>query len=521
MKSPHLKDLTWIAPLALGLGALLASLQAGNWFLGFLAFSLLFAFCFISLATVTRWAGASNVKRLSWLVALAFALRFVGGVATYLALPVNGFDDVDDKAGYVYTDAHRRDVQAWDLAQSDHWIVEAFNKSYAYDQYGGLLAFSAFIYRYFSPDTHRPLLLVLLSAFVAALGLPFGWKAIQQEWGEKIAVAFVWIYALYPESVLLGGSSMRESYLLLFSAWALWGFIGWLALQKKLSLAWLALGILGMLLVSPAVALVTLVILAGWLYFSNQPRLSAWQGGLIIALIFIVGLFLLSASLGSGNLSGSPLAIINKFLREAAKLNVHHLISNSGWVQKLFDEMPEWMQIPFVLIYGLFQPVLPAAVIEPTTLTWRIIAILRAVGWYSVLPALVLAFGAGAGLGSEAKRKTWLWLSLVVWFWILLTALRGGADQWDNPRYRTILFLWQALMIARVWVWWRETRNAWVWRALGMEAVFLLFFGQWYLTRYLQIGSQLPFGRMVSVILVLWAGIAVFGLWRDRSRRSV
>ncbi|MCZ2122877.1 MAG: hypothetical protein LC108_11505, partial [Anaerolineales bacterium] len=193
----------------------------------------------------------------------------------------------------------------------------------------------------------------------------------------------------------------------------------------------------------------------------------------------------------------------------------------SGWVQKIFDEIPEWLQITFVLIYGLFQPVLPAALFEPTTLTWRMIAILRAVGWYSVLPALLLSFGAGASQKSDVKRKVLIWLSLIVWFWILLTSLRGGADQWDNPRYRTILFLWQALLVGQVWVWWRETRNVWVARILGMEAVFLLFFGQWYVTRYFQFGSQLPFGKMVTLILGLWAAILAFGFWRDRSRHSV
>lgn len=513
------RDIYWIVPLSFGLGSILSYLQKETWLSGWLGFSFLFLLCFSFLVLATRWAG--NTKLLALLVTLAFALRLLGGVATYLALPVNGFDDEDDKAGYVYTDAHRRDVQAWDLARSDRYIVDAFNKSYAYDQYGGLLAFSALIYRYLSPDVHRPLLLVLLSAFVAALGLPFGWKAVKQEWGEKVAIAFAWVYALYPESVLLGGSSMRESYLLLFSAWCLWGFVAWHGAQNKRSLIWLALGILGMLLVSPAVALITLVIFAGWLYFTNKPRFSAWQSGLIIALIFIVGLFLLSSSLGNGNLSGSPLAVVNKFLREAAKLNLHRLISGSGWVQKIFDEIPEWLQIPFVLIYGLFQPVLPAALFEPTTLTWRMIAILRAVGWYSVLPALLLSFGAGASQKSDVKRKVLIWLSLIVWFWILLTSLRGGADQWDNPRYRTILFLWQALLVGQVWVWWRETRNVWVARILGMEAVFLLFFGQWYVTRYFQFGSQLPFGKMVTLILGLWAAILAFGFWRDRSRHSV
>lgn len=528
MKYLSHRDFIWIAPLSLALGALLSVLQGETWFSGWLGFSFFFLLCFSLLTVSTRWAGGA--KTLVWLVAIAFALRFAGGVATYLALPVNGFEDVDDKAGYVYTDAHRRDVQAWNLAQADRPIIDAFNKKFAYDQYGGLLAFSAFVYRYISPDAHRPLMLVLLSAFVAALGLPFAWKAVTHEWGEKVAIAFAWIYVLYPESVLLGGSSMRESYLLLFSAFVLWGFVNWHTqntsdnkhLYEARSMTWLIFGIAGMLLVSPVVALVTLVIFAGWIYFTSEHSLPSWQGVLVIAVVFVLGLFVLASSLDRGRLGGgTPLAVVNNFLREAVKLNLHKIEAGSGIIQKLFDEMPAWMRIPFVLIYGLFQPVLPAAFVEPTTLTWRIIAIARAVGWYSLLPALILSFGAAAGLGDVKRRNLLIWLAVSVWGWILLTSLRGGADQWDNPRYRTIMFLWQALLAAYVWVWWRETRNPWFLRVITMELVFLFFFGQWYINRYLHLGSQYPFGQIVMIILGLWAGIFIFGVWRDRLTHSV
>ncbi|HRQ23668.1 MAG TPA: hypothetical protein PLF42_09615, partial [Anaerolineales bacterium] len=110
--------------------------------------------------------------------------------------------------------------------------------------------------------------------------------------------------------------------------------------------------------------------------------------------------------------------------------------------------------------------------------------------------------------------------SLVVWGWVLFTALRGGGDQWDNPRYRMILFMWQAILAGHVWVWWRETRNAWVMRVLAMEVVLVLVFGQWYANRYLHVGFQLPFAVMVAVILGLWLLIIGWGVWRDRGKRD-
>jgi hypothetical protein len=189
-------------------------------------------------------------------------------------------------------------------------------------------------------------------------------------------------------------------------------------------------------------------------------------------------------------------------------------------VQKLFDEMPEWMRLPFVMVYGVLQPVLPAALVEPTTLIWKIIAILRALGWYVLLPVLILSFVASPAQSVEKTRRVFIWLSFAVWGWILFTSLRGGGDQWDNPRYRTILFLWQAILAGQVWVWWRETKNAWLPRVIAMEVVFLLFFGQWYANRYFSFGGQLPFEQMVAIIIGLWM-LIFFGGWlldRKRSR---
>ena len=519
MKNLSQRDFLWMIPLSLGLGAILASFQAGSWFIGLAAFSFLFLLSFSALTLSTRWAGGG--KTLAWMVALAFALRLAGGVAAYFALPVYGYvDDEDQSAGFTYTDAHRRDAQAWELAVSENSVLDAFNKNYAYDQYGGLLAFSAFVYRYLSPDAHRVLMLVLMSAFVGALGVPFLWKSLNLLWGEKMAVACGWIFALYPESVLLGGSAMREPYLLAFSAFALWGFVNWQITQNKRDLVWLGAGVAGMLLVSPSIALVTLVILGGWMYFSSERGRISWWGVSATVLVFIAGLFILSSALNrQGNLGdGTPFAVINNFVREAFKWNVFKIEEGSGWVQKLFDEMPEWVHLPFVMIYGFLQPVLPAILFVPTTIVWKIIGILRAVGWYALLPALILSFVAAAGSGGEKKRKLILWLTVLVWMWILFTALRGGGDQWDNPRYRLILFLWQAILAGNVWVWRRETRNAGFVRVIAMEVVFVGFFGQWYASRYFHVGLQLPFASMVAGIFGMWFLIFIFGMWRDRKQ---
>lgn len=472
-------------------------------------------------------------KKLLWVVALVFAVRLIVGVSLHLGLPLYGHADEDDRAGYVFTDAHIRDEQAWNLASSDRPIWDAFSRKFSSDQYGGLLAFSAFVYRYLSPDAQRPLLLILLSAIVAALGVPFLWMGTRQVFGEKVASAAAWIFALYPESVLLGSAAMREPYLLTFSAMAFYGFVfgvrEFAPVENASKLAEsitaprisLAIGLLGMLLVSPAVALATLVIFAGWMFFTNENRSLSWKSMLVFLLVFAAGLLILSASLNrSGQFDdASPFRVINDWLRLTVKWDAYQLERESGWVQKLFDEMPEGMRLPFVAVYGILQPVLPASLVAPTVPIWKAIYILRSLGWYVLLPALILSFGAAAGQASGKRRNLLLWLSLLAWTWILLAALRGGGDAWDNPRYRTILFLWQSILAGHVWVWWRETRNAWFMRVVLCEVVFLLVFTQWYASRYFYWGGRLPFEVMVGLIAVLWGIILGLG-WRLDKKRA-
>jgi hypothetical protein len=275
-------------------------------------------------------------------------------------------------------------------------------------------------------------------------------------------------------------------------------------------------------LVSPSIALVTLVILVGWYYFDNRQNQISWWVIAVAILIFIFGLLILSSALQRGSLTGnSPFDVINNFVRESLKWNVFKIEEGSGWVQKLFDEMPEWMQMPFVMVYGFLQPVLPAILIYPTTIVWKVIGILRSMGWYAMIPLIILSPLAGATFPDGKRRKVILWLSFVIIGWILFTALRGGGDQWDNPRYRNILFLWQSILAGQVWLWWQETKNAWLPRVGLMELVLVLVFGNWYLERYVYIGIELPFQYLVAIIIGLWVLIIGWGIWRDKQQHRV
>ncbi len=515
------------------LGAGMSAIQPGNFLLGWLLFSFLFLLSFYVLRStqVDRYTGTHvNTQHairntqyalpnsylltpITRLVFLAFLLRLALGAALYLFLPTGGYENVQNQGGYIFYDSFRRDAQAWELAQSDQPILSAFNKNFYSDQYGGLLAFSAASYRFLSPDAHRPLLPVFFGALTSALGLAFLWKAVARQWDAKIATSAAWIYALYPESILMGSAQMREPFLMAFVAMALWGFVEWRSADFKSAILWLTVSFAGMLLVSPVIALLMLIILAGWMWVTREHGRVSWTALIVIGIVFLAGLYLLAWGLERDQPFGSsPLGIIMNWSRDAIKWDVRQLERGSGWIQKLFREMPEWLRPLFVMVYGITQPVLPATFIEPTTPLFRALYIFRSAGWYALVPLLFYAPFAITRKETGSARRLLLWLTAAAWTWIIISALRGGADSWDNPRYRVTLIAIQAIVAAYAWV----GRDRWLVRWLIVEGIFVLVFTQWYVSRYFHVGGQLPFGVMILFIVVLAALVMGIGWWRDR-----
>jgi hypothetical protein len=277
---------------------------------------------------------------------------------------------------------------------------------------------------------------------------------------------------------------------------------------------------IGMLLVSPGMALALLVIFGVWLWLRGERNRLPWQILAILGGVFLIGLLILAWSLSRQHDfgGGSSVGFLLNWFRASVKWVIYLLERGSGQIQNVFSKLNPLMQFLFVVGYGIAQPVLPPAIFAPTTLTWHIIGIFRSLGWYVILPLLIYAPLAAWRTTPGRERRVWLWFSFFSWSWILICAIRAGGDQWDNPRYRLIFFGFEALAAGYAGLWWREHRDAWLPRIALLEIICLLLYGQWYLARYYLIGIHFPIMVVLVLSLVLTTIIIPGGWLWDRWR---
>jgi peptidoglycan/LPS O-acetylase OafA/YrhL len=514
-----LRDLRWILPSSLVLGLVLSLIGPGIWWIGWLAYFIILTLGLLALSGLWRSAGSSRV--LGWMLGLSLVLRFGIGIFFSYVLPVYGNDNEVHHGGYIYRDAFTYDTQAWGLAASGNPLWEAFDRSSGIEeQYGGLTFTLSLIYRLFSPDVHRPWLTILLSALMGALGVALAWKGARQAWGEGVALVLGWIMVLYPESLLSGSTQIREPFLLLFIAILLWAAATWQGNHSRTAWVWLAGGTVGLFLFSPGVAVVALVVLGVWFWLARKEvHIRWWWVAGVAAVIVLAGLLFNQIVAGTLRVQGGPLANLINWLKISMNLGAFVTTLNSGWLQTIFQALPEPLHLPFIVAYGVAQPVLPAAIADPAVWPVRLIGILRGLGWYALLPFLLYCLRPIWKTTDKRERMAWLWLWLAVWVWIILASARAGGDQWDNPRYRVILLMFQAALAAYSLVWARETRDRWLERVLAVEGVFLVFFGYWYIARYTNWrAGQVHIFVVMAAIAIVSSVILVGGWIWDRRR---
>jgi hypothetical protein len=504
------------------LAGLLALLdQSGHMLQSILAYTVLLGIGAAGIYGV--WKAVRANRSITTIALISLALRLVFGVLLTLLLPVVGYQNsAEHQAGYVYTDAFIRDNQAWSLAVSGKPISTALSGELPGDQYGGMLAISAFIYRFLSPDAHRPYLILILGAIVSACGVLCLWKAFTSWFGAKTALLAAWFFAMYPESILLGSSQMREAIVIPMTAMTFYGLTE-IQSRKISGWFWIILSAIFLIPIQPLVSIISFIVLLGvWLFdpitLQALKRRQTILTIVLLACLLVVAMFVTSSILAKlPSLQGNgPLNVYLTWFQHNFTFQSYLLERSSGIFQSLLESVGEQWRWLIILVYGIAQPVLPAIVGDPGS-AWimRIIGFLRAAGWYTL--ALFLVYGAFGALRSrlEARRFQLIWISVINWAWIMVSALNAGADQWDNPRYRAILLLWQVILAAWALEWARSRHDAWLWRWLAVEVVFVGLFTEWYLGRYYPGFIHLDIKIMSVIILLICAMILVGGVIWD------
>jgi hypothetical protein len=510
-----------LVAVAILLSGLLLSVLDGSsrWLQGWIDYTLLLSASALVLLWVNKGLKASPLASRTALG--AFLLRVVAGVALIHLLPVAGHQTSEvSQAGYVFKDALVRDMQAWRLASSPDSLTTAFSGSYSGDQYGGMLATSAAIYRYISPDSHRTALIIILTALAASMGVLFLWKAAQEWLNVKVANLAAIIFAFYPESLLLGSSQMREAFVISSVAAAFYG-LQQVRQERKQGWAWIGLALLVLLFFHPPTALTTFVILFGLWLLEHKGSLS-WKptalflGILILALVVVVSIWSSLPSLEGTN----PANIFFNWLSNNFNFQAYQLERSSGWIQKLSRQVAEQLWPVVVVSYGLTRPVLPAAIFDPAPAIWVFINVLRAAGWYALAPILLFSLYASFKAPKGGQRSQLIWLSLMTWVWIIIASANAGGDQWDNPRYRAIFLTWQALLAG--WsIWWAySNKDPWLKRLFVVEGVFLLILSYWYATRIFHIGEVYNIWPVIAVAAVMGGVVIAVGWVLDRRKRT-
>jgi len=436
--------------------------------------------------TAPRW--------LLWLVIGAALLRLAVSAFWIVSLPQIGYGSAVEKAGYVMKDAWTRDTAAWELAKKTNQpLWKAFTQSKWADQYGGLMFFSAVFYRFLGGQTHQPLLMIVLCAAVSSLAVFFTWGFTRRVWGRPAAALAAWIVALYPEAVLLGSSQMREAFLIPLVALAFFGVVYYDQTHARQGLVYVILAFFGSLLVSPPFAG---MLLAGLLAFSlvlegSQGgirrlirRKEFWLVSALVLLLVLAGLWLGWGQIAPKGVQ-TPWELLNWWARKVVAYQTHLSRQSSGWIQREFRRVPEGMQTPLVVMYGTLRPFLPAALAAFRTPLWYGISIWRALGWAAMLLSLVYAtFHLLIQRFNGKKVNLALVICAIIWVSVLVASIRGGGDDWDNPRYRSIFVCLQAGLAAWAWREILQYSAVVVRRVLVAAGVFMFWFFIWYIRRY-------------------------------------
>lgn len=469
---------------------------------------LLFSLLFFLIVYLYYWFGAEKFLGLTIVFALLFRLG-LGLITTYNLIDW-GYQNDPYESGYLFKDAFTRDNQAWDLAASEKPIWAAFSNDFFSDQYGGLLALSSLVYRIFTPNAHVQFNIIFLVSIINIVGILFLSKGLlilnKEETLSGKSKLILLIFSFYPDAILFSSSQMREPLLLGLSA-----ILFWIVQNQnfKLFLRFGLFAIISIFLLFVSLKIGLFIIFSFFIWMLFQPYVSEiryLQPKYLIPVIVIIVLIAFYFSFS--------------WIVEAAKWDALLLERNSGFVQYIVSIIGTRYRLAFATLYGLFQPVLPAALIEPSKLFWRILNSLRALGWYLLMPGLIYGFIYYLREKEKNKKTLFFILWLISIFWIILSSIRAGGDMWDNPRYRMSFLLLISFVVVEAFLNGWKKKDHWLIRIIIGEIVFVLFFLQWYIARYWGIFDNLPILHMMVVLAAIFILILASGLIHEHKKKK-
>lgn len=468
----------------------------------------------------------SVASKFAWL-ALALRLSFL--IIVPVAMLLWGYPSDRDLGGSVELDAADATHTAWLRSTESTPLLSNWQKGDG-DNTGGLTVIGVAMFRLFSPDMERSLLLGVLAAALTSLTVVVTFRLADILFDRKVARWAALLVAIYPEAILIGTGHQQQGYLALLLGVEFLAIAALMAGRPPAEIsfprpgkktAWFLLaGSLALLVFisKPFVLLACLcgLFLAVWL---SDPRRKIgklfWGGAAAVVVVLIVLRLLDALDIVSGKMD--PLLLGHQYLFGYAWSEFDKLVAagSGDMFQKIYMTMERPVAFVVAAFYGLLQPVLPAAIGYRNEAGggafWICLGIFRGLGWYMILP--IAFYGTLKSLGGLFRRKIETSMAIIFWIVAFVGSYRALGDNWDNPRYRLFALIPLALLAAWGWVQARETSDPWLARIILPFAVAVIGLTVWYLIR-----DAVPMLPSLAVIAGLTTVVFVLSLLYTRRK---
>ncbi len=397
-------------------------------------------------------------------------------------------------------------------------LLDAFDGAKG-DQYGSLLFLTASVYRVFGPQVQATALPAALASGMGTLAVVLTWGFSTRLFGRRAGHLAAWTVAVYPDAVILSAEPMREPFIMAGLAGALYGYTLIRGGPARSGMPWIVGGILTCLAVSPPFGVACAVVIGGAAIWEGRVASPATRW-IVPGAAVMAGLALLLTVRAWAGIEGSPdpgQGLLGWWI-DGVRFQMDKLFQASGWVQTVFGQTPTWSHVPLATVYGLVQPLLPAALLDNTGRPFMSgVMSARAAGWFAVLPVLI--YVPLRSVRRDGWRSLTFYLTLVFLMAAILVSYRFAGDQWDSPRYRAALIPILAALVG--WAWQGQTAGdtRWLTWTYGLVGIETLIIGWWYAGRYYHI-PRLSLFRTLGVAGFVGLAYLVVAGWFEARRRK-